>query len=216
MTLRLFYGEFPFWRAETCRLALHLGGIEFEDIRMKPEDWQRMKATGELPEGGYAPFWQVPVLEVDGKPIAQTAGIARFCGKLAGLYPRDNDFLAAKVDEVLDAATAITNEIFYDSRGKEGDDKLRARQALTQDYLPKWLGFLERLLNENAESGWFVGESMSIADLAMWRLLGWLTSGVLDGIPKTLLVGFNGLQELHNRVDSLPKVREWMERHYGK
>ena len=153
MTLRLFYGEFPFWRAETCRLTLHLGGIEFEDIRMKPEDWQRMKATGELPEGGYAPFWQVPVLEVDGKPIAQTAGIARFCGKLAGLYPRDNDFLAAKVDEVLDAATAITNEIFYDSRGKEGDDKLRARQALTQDYLPKWLGFLERLLNENAGVG---------------------------------------------------------------
>ena len=97
------------------------------------EDWQRMKATGELPEGGYAPFWQVPVLEVDGNPIAQTAGIARFCGKLTGLYPRDNDFLAAKVDEVLDAATAITNEIFYDSRGKEGDDKLRARQALTQD-----------------------------------------------------------------------------------
>ena len=50
----------------------------------------------------------------------------------------------------------------------------------------------------------------------MWRLLGWLTSGVLDGIPKTLLVGFNGLQERHNRVDSLPKVREWMDQHYGK
>jgi glutathione S-transferase len=124
--------------------------------------------------------------------------------------------LAAKVDEVLDAATAITNEIFYDSRGKEGDDKLRARQALTQDYLPKWLGFLERVLNENAESGWFVGKSMSIADLAMWRLLGWLTSGVLDGVPTNILENFTGLQQLHNRVDSLPKVGKWMERHYGK
>jgi glutathione S-transferase len=98
----------------------------------------------------------------------------------------------------------------------EGDDKLRARQALTQDYLPKWLGFLERFLNENAESGWFVGKSMSIADLAMWRLLGWLTSGVLDGVPTNILENFTGLQQLHNRVDSLPKVGKWMERHYGK
>jgi glutathione S-transferase len=71
-------------------------------------------------------------------------------------------------------------------------------------------------LNENVESGWFVGKSMSIADLAMWRLLGWLRSGVLDGVPTNILENFTGLQQLHNRVDSLPKVGKWMERHYGK
>ena len=31
---------------------------------------------------------QQPLLEVDGKPIAQTGAIARYCGKLSGHYPK--------------------------------------------------------------------------------------------------------------------------------
>ena len=37
---------------------------------------------------GVSPFGQAPLLEVDGKPIAQTGAIARYCGKLSGHYPK--------------------------------------------------------------------------------------------------------------------------------
>ena len=102
MELRLIYPNIPFWRAETSRLALFIGGIEFEDLRPSREEIAKMKTDGTFP------FGQFPILVVDGKKVAHTGGIARFFGKLAGLYPRDDDFAAAKVDEVIDLATDIT------------------------------------------------------------------------------------------------------------
>ena len=43
--------------------------------------------------------------------------------------------------------------------------------------------------------GWNCEENkMTIADISMWRLLGWLTSGIIDGIPTTI-------------VDNYPKLK---------
>ena len=81
MELRLIYPDIPFWRAEASRLALFFGGIEFEDLRPSREEIAKMKTDGTFP------FGQFPVLQVDGNTIAQTGAIARFCGKLSGLYP---------------------------------------------------------------------------------------------------------------------------------
>ena len=50
--------------------------------------------------------------------------------------------------------------------------------------------FLENLLHENNPNKWFAGNSMSVADLAIWRLLGWIISGKLDQVPTTLLETF--------------------------
>ena len=80
--------------------------------------------------------------------------------------------------------------------------------------MPKWFGFLENLLKENKSSKWFAGDKMSIADLAIWRLLGWLISGKLENVPITLLDTFPNLTKLYNNVDSYPKVREWMSLKY--
>ena len=81
MKLKLIYPNIPFWRAEISRLALFFGGIDFEDSRPSQGEISKMKHDGTLP------FAQLPVLQVDGKTIAQTGAIARFCGKLSGLYP---------------------------------------------------------------------------------------------------------------------------------
>ena len=105
MKLKLIYPDVPFWRAEMSRMALFIGGIEFEDLRPSREEITKMRTEGIFP------FDQFPVLQVDGKTIAQTGAIARYCGKLSGLYPTENDFNAAKVDEVIDLATDITAKI---------------------------------------------------------------------------------------------------------
>ena len=67
--IKHYYFDFPFWRAEVSRLSLILGNVPFEDVRIKSLD--EFKASGK------APFGQAPVLEVDGKLIAQTGAIAR-------------------------------------------------------------------------------------------------------------------------------------------
>jgi prostaglandin-H2 D-isomerase / glutathione transferase len=209
MKLELVYWNFPFWRAETSRIALFLGGIEFEDVRPNREEYQALKASGELP------FGQLPILRVDGQAIGQTAGIARFCGKLSGLYPTDDLVAAARVDQVLDAATEITGQLGPSMRVKDPEEKLRLRVALAKSTLPRWLGYLESLLETNENGGYFVGASMTVADLAIWRMMGWLTGGILDGIPQDLMDGFPSLTRLYQLVDSNPKVREWMDAHYA-
>ena len=58
------------------------------------------------------------------------------------------------------------------------------------------------------------GESLTVADLALWRAVGWLSSGVIDGIPPSYIASaFPRLWALHVAVDALPKVVEWKRAH---
>ncbi len=217
MKIIFFYTNLPFWRAEVSRLALFLGNVEFEDYRMSwPDDFKEMIKTGKLPNGSISPFRQIPVIEVDGKIIAQTAGIARFCGKLSGLYPKNDDLLAASIDQIIDAANEITTLISLTMKYKDENEKKNARKKLSEITLPKWLGFLEELLRMNKPSNWFAGNSMSIADIAIWRLIGWIISGKIEHVPKSIIEAFPNLKQHYDRVNSLPKVREWMQLKYNK
>ena len=169
-----------------------------------------------MPNKQIAPFKQLPVLDVDGKIIAQTGAIARFCGKLSGLYPKNNDFEAAQIDQIIDAAQDINYLVTLSGRDKERERLELARKILATKHLPKWFQFLENLLLENKDSNFFVGNKISIADLAIWRLLGWLSSGLLDGVPGNILEPYEKLNKLREEVYKHPKVNEWMLKTYGK
>ena len=206
MKLTIIYPDVPFWRAEMSRLALFIGGIEFEDFRPSKEELATMRNEGIFP------FGQFPVLQVDGKTIAQTGAIARYCGKLSGLYPTNNDFYAAKVDEVIDLATDITLEIRPALIEKNTEKKSEMRRELAETVLPNWLGFMETLLENNGNTGYFVNDSLTVADLAAWRLCGWISDGTIEGMPQTILDAFPLLNAHHNHISNLPKVAEWLEK----
>ena len=191
------------------RLALHLGGVPFEDYRPSRDEWRALRDSGRLP------FNQLPVLEVDGTLIGQTGAIARFCGKLAGLYPTNDDLAAAKIDQVIDAATDVTIRISPTMRVKDLDEKLAMRAALAENEIPKWLGFIQKLLLQGSSQLYFVGDELTVADLAIWRLSEWLSGGILEGILTTVLDGFPALKAHAANVGSEPRVRAWMQQHYG-
>jgi len=73
------------------------------------------------------------------------------------------------------------------------------RAELSNDALPKYFGYLEEILEAN-NSGWFVGDEMTIADIAVWSLLGWIAQGVLDDIPTDLPKSFKRLTHLYNKI----------------
>ena len=216
MEITLYYFKIPFWRAEVARLALFIGDIAFKDYRFESKDTEVLKKDGKLPNGLIAPFKQLPVLDVDGKIFAQTGAIARFCGKLSGLYPKNNEFEAAQIDQIIEAAQDINYLVTLSGRDKEKDRLALARKILATKHLPKWFQFLENLLAENKDSNFFVGNKISIADLAIWRLLGWLSSGLLDGVPANILEPYEKLNKLREEVYKHPKVNEWMLKTYGK
>jgi len=195
-----------FWRAECVRMGLFLGDIPFEDIRdQKSID---LKAAGKLT------FGAVPVLEVDGKILSQTQAMASYAGKLAGLQPGD-PWLDAKVDECLNGCTDVTNTIGATFR-MSAEEKIPARQALIAEggRLRMHLGGLEQICAENDACEYAVWESITVADLAIWRLVGWLSSGVIDGIPVDFVEStFPTLSKLVATVDAHSKVNEWKAKH---
>ena len=215
MDLKVYYSHTPFWRAEVLRVSLFIGNISFEDVRISREEFREVILTGKLRNGIIIPFHQLPVLEIDGKIVGQTGAIARFCGKLSGLYPK-NDLLAAKVDQIIDTATDITNLVSPTVREKNEIIKKDKREKLSNKLLPRWFTYLENILENEKGSTWFVNNKISIADISIWRLLGWLKSGMLDGIPTNICDTYTKLNNVHAEVHKHPKVQEWMLKTYGK
>ena len=216
MKITLYYFKIPFWRAEVTRLSLFIGDIPFEDYRIENEDYDKFKKTGELPNKKIAPFKQLPVLDVDGKIFAQTGAIARFCGKISGLYPKNDNYKAALIDQIIEAAQDINYLVTLSGIDKDPERKKMARDILANRHLPKWFQFLENILKQNTDSVYFVESDLTIADLAIWRLLGWLKSGMLDGVPTTILDDYDHLNKLREEIYKNPKVIKWMDEVYGK
>lgn len=193
----------PFWRAEVVRMALHCGGIPFEDVR----DWGVGKPL--------APFGALPVMEVDGKILSQTQAMATYAGKLAGLYPEDS-WLAAKCDEAINGCTDVTGTVGATMRIQDEGEKLAARSALiaSDGRLTLHLGGIEKLLVANGSNGCTVGDALTVADLAIWRLAGWLGGGAVDGIPKDYPTDtFPALAALVAKVDAHEGVVSWKAMH---
>jgi len=211
--IKIYYSHLPFWRAEVLRVSLFIKDISFEDVRISREEFIHLIKTGFLPNGKRSPFHQLPVIEVEDKIIGQTGAIARYCGKVSNLYS-DDMLKAAKIDQIIDAATDITNVVSPTIREKDQKKKMEDRKVLVNKLLPRWFRYLENLLSED-DSTWFV-EKMTIADIAMWRLIGWLTSGIIDGIPTSVVDDFPKLKNIHHQVHTHPKVQEWMLKTYGK
>ena len=178
--------NFPFWRAEISRISLFLSGIKFDNKVVLSDEFQRVKADGRLDDGTVIPHHQLPCLIVDGHPIVQTGAIARYCGKLSGLYPKNNDLRAAQIDQVLDLATDITVLVSTTANAATGrmdndQEKIIKRKVLSDGELGCKLDILEK--NIKPDCIWINGGSTRLEDIAIWRLMGWLSSGTLDGIP---------------------------------
>src|SRR6476469_1216412 len=93
---RLIYFDAPASRGEECRLALHVAGVDFEDVRIKRGDWPALKPK--------TPFGSLPVLELPGQPpLAQSTAIMTLIGRRHGLHPSDL-FEAARHEAIMQHA----------------------------------------------------------------------------------------------------------------
>ena len=207
MDIKIIYFDLPFWRAEISRLPLFIANIDFEDFRPSDDEWDYAKENGKMKDGTIIPFSELPVLSINGESIAQTMAIARICGKLGGMYPEDI-IEAGKVDQIVVAVENINALLSPSMKESDPLKKKAMRKELTSNELPTYFGYLQDILSANS-SEWFVGENMTIADLAVWSLLGWIASGVIDDISAEVIRPFDGLVKLYNEINKNPRVKEW-------
>ena len=157
--------------------------VAFEDKRLKGAEFGEFKASGKSPTGS------VPALEVDGLVLTQSNSQIRYAAKLgeAKLYPAD-PLTAFRADEIMDLCEDAINTIIPSFGIKDEAERIAARQVLVAEggSLRKFVAVLSKRYAEN-EGDYFVGDSLTIADLKAGRFLEMLVSGQLDGVEKDFL-----------------------------
>jgi len=102
--MKVYYFEI-YGRAEPIRILLNHAGVEFENICLTMEAFAEFKK-----DTTKCPFGQLPVLEIDGKFLAQGGSILRYLGGLHGYYPEDPE-LRFKADQTCDLVDDFTMHI---------------------------------------------------------------------------------------------------------
>lgn len=175
--LKLSYFDFDGGRGEAARLALAIGGVDFEDDRIPVASWASLRDR--------TPFHALPLLEVDGEVITQSNAINRYVGKLADLYPQD-DLEALRADEVMDAVEDVVTQVVA-TFGIENDEEMRAaRSALVEGPISLYLARLQTILDERG-GRYFADDRLTVADLKVYVWLSSLQAGILDHIPADLV-----------------------------
>lgn len=113
-----------------------------------------------------SPMGQVPMIELDdGRCLAQSNAIVRYLAQGSSLLPAD-PFTQARIDELLfweqyshEPYVATSRfHMVYLGRSKEERDPMRVERG------EKALDLMQHLINDRT---WFVGESLSVADIAL-------------------------------------------------
>jgi glutathione S-transferase len=197
---KLYYFDAPASRGEECRLALHLAGVDFEDVRVKPADWPAL-----LPK---TPFGSMPVLELPGKPaLGQSNAILVYVGRQYGLHPKD-DFEAARHEAMMHFVEDLRQQLTPTMRLPEGEKKKR-REELAAGFIPAWAANAEKQFGDGP---FFGGAKLNVVDLKILLIVRWLQSGRLDHVPSTILAGYPKLNRAHDAVRDHAGVKAWYAR----
>eukprot|EP00978_Attheya_sp_CCMP212_P037326 scaffold174999_cov52-Attheya_sp.AAC.4 len=208
-------------RAEAIRLTAAVGSIAFTNQSMSSAEF----AEAQKANSPTMPFGQVPVLQIEkdgtSQTITQSDAILRYFGKLAGLYPTD-EIQALKVDELMAILQDAVSPLVMTVRGAvkshisdsdwTSEEKLEIRGRWLKTDMPKYLGEIESVLKAST-SGWLVGETVTIADIRLFVGLNWISGGILDGIPTSVVDGYPCCIALMEKVKSIDKIKEWMEKY---
>ena len=149
-------------RGESTRMALAHARAQYEDCRIKMEDWPAYKAehANDLPNG------QVPVWCQNGETFAESLAILRLVGKQFGYYPAEYEE-QWQADALTDYAndfigTFVTIVFFEKKHDEEGQQRYK-------EALEKMCAHLEKHLAHGKD--FLVGDKLTIADFHVASVL---------------------------------------------
>lgn len=198
-TYKLYYFDLRA-RAEVCRLLFAAAGVPYEDVRIERSKWLELKPT--------APFGQLPVLELDGGvKLCQSKAMARYLAIEFG-FAGETALDRARADMIVDCGEDVLKQTITFFRESDEAKKTELRDKFAKDFLPGALQNFEKLLKQNkGGDGYFVGDKMTWADIGFADLCTWISSVKVEipfaDVPK--------LKALKERVESTPKIAEWIK-----
>jgi glutathione S-transferase len=169
-------------------------------VNGRPTDFPTLQASGQLPFNAL-PVWEEP----GGFRLAQSAAIANHLARAHGLRGR-SALEEARVDEVLGAADDVRGELRKVFTAAP-EQRAAVRAELAEKTLPRWFGFLERYLQANrGGAGFFAGDALSVADLALWYAVELAVDNGLGGGLDAHPV----LKAWYGRVAARPRIAAYL------
>jgi len=188
---------------EPIRMSFGMAGVPFEDQHVPGAEWGALK--------GAAPYGQMPVLFVDGNPMAQARAILRYLGtQLDGpdgkLYPEDS-MQAYQCDEFMDLIDDARSTFLSTFSIADQAEKEAARAALVAE------GGKMRTVIEKIEArlgrteGTAVPGRITIADIyGTCTLWDFQQPTFLDGFPDDTYAACPNINAMKARVCAVPNV----------
>jgi len=187
-------------RGEAIRMLFTLAGVEYEDVRVESltgDEWKEMKPK--------TLFGGLPQLEIDGKVFCQSVAIARYLANKFG-YAGKTDLDKLQGDMIVDCFTDMIPAL--EQLFEETDEtKRKEYYQASAPKLDQQMGNLQKILEQNnGGNGYFVGDSVTLADLVWTGMaygLYFLNFGpTLDKYTK--------LAAIKGRVEAEPRIAEWV------
>jgi len=195
---KLTYFDAPMSRGEECRLALHVAGVDFEDHRVKREEWPTVKPT--------TPFGSMPVYELPGRPaLAQANAILVLIGRQNDLHPKD-DFEAARHEAMMGYVEDLRAHVGPTIRITDEAEKKKAREALVASFFPTWGANAEKQIGDGP---FFGGAKINVVDFKLHMAVRWFAGGKVDHVPATVFAAFPKLTRVHDAVRDDSRVKAW-------
>ena len=216
--IELYYWPGIQGRGEFVRLLLEESGASYVDVaRTRKNGMAEMMAYLDGEQTGPLPL-APPFVKVGRRVVAQTANVLAFLAARLKLVPEDEALrleahqiqltLADFIVEAHDTHHPIAGGLYYEDQ--RGAAKRRARDFV-QQRLPKYLGWLEKILTRNRASGgeWLVGADRTYVDLSAFQVVAGLRyafpnamAGVEPMVPKLIA--------LHDRVAARPRISAYL------
>lgn len=197
-------------RAEVIRTVLVEAAVDWQEHHIgkgtppansRPTDFAALKASGLLPFEA-APVWE----EADGFRLAQSQAIAVHLARTYGLHGKTLRE-EALVDQALGAYEDVRTELRKVVAAPR-EQRAALREELATKTLPRWMGYLDRLLRANAGgAGFLVGDELTVADLAIWVLL----ESIRDNTFGAAIDQYPALAAFEKRIGARPRIAEYVK-----
>jgi glutathione S-transferase len=195
---KLTYFDAPVSRGEECRLALHIAGVDFEDVRVNQKQWAELKPN--------TPFGGLPTFEIPGKLlIGQCNAILTLIGRKHGLHPEDL-FEAARHEAMMCHVEDLRGNVGPTLRIQDPEEKKKVREDLAKNYIPTWGERVERQLGDGP---FFGGAKLNVVDIKLFVAVRWFANGTVDHVPATVFSGLPKLTRLFESVRDSEGVKSW-------
>eukprot|EP00747_Dinoflagellata_sp_TGD_P220215 gnl/TRDRNA2_/TRDRNA2_92210_c0_seq1.p1 gnl/TRDRNA2_/TRDRNA2_92210_c0~~gnl/TRDRNA2_/TRDRNA2_92210_c0_seq1.p1 ORF type:complete len:271 (-),score=49.93 gnl/TRDRNA2_/TRDRNA2_92210_c0_seq1:2-742(-) len=180
--------------AETARFMLHDAGIPYKDEVLWGQGFWHLKVNSELP------FDKLPVLDIDGRRIAQSGAICRYVAKITGHYPAD-PVECAFSDSIFEMGQEMCtiNPLLNCFTGMQFE-------SIRKHYFSEFPRQLENVAKQLRGRQFFGGsDGPSYGDFNMFHYL----SNVLLAEPSAL-DGYTEVQDWMARMESLPGLKVYL------